>query len=73
MIFKKYFLLAVGVTGLALFSARVRQSRALTGNGDNTKKQKNLTDWERTNDKLPSTATPSTGSSSARSSAPTWQ
>ncbi|MEO8121011.1 MAG: hypothetical protein ABI606_17025 [Rhodoferax sp.] len=72
MISKSYLLLAVGVAGLALFSARGRQSRTLKGDGDKEKEQKNLTGWERTNDKLPSTATPSTGSSSFPSSASTW-
>ncbi|MEO8407286.1 MAG: hypothetical protein ABI476_02505 [Oxalobacteraceae bacterium] len=54
MISKSHLLLALGVAGLALFTARGK-SRKMTADGDNRQDSKDLTSWEGRNVNLPST------------------
>lgn len=63
MISKNKLLLALGVAGLAWFSARGK-SRKMIDAGDNGQVRKNLTEWGSKNENLPSTAGTTTDSSS---------
>lgn len=64
MISKNKLLLALGVAGLALFSARGK-SRKMMDAGDKGLVNKTLTSWGSKNETLPSTAGTTTDSSSS--------
>lgn len=63
MISKNKLLLALGVAGLALFSARGK-SRKMLDAGDKGQVRKNLAGWGSKNENLPSTAGTTADSSS---------